>query len=134
MPLKKLYLQLNDPVALIGLSRSGVSYAIFQHIVSSSPLTTLEWSGILHLTSRTLQRYKKEKRTFEQPYSERILEIAQLQKRGIEVFGDLERYNKWLESDIVALGGVKPKTLLDNSFGIDLLGKELTRIEYGVLA
>ena len=66
--------------------------------------------------------------------SEKILELALLQKRGIEVFGNPDKFNLWIETVNIALGSVKPKELLDNSFGIELIKDELTRIEHGVLA
>ena len=66
--------------------------------------------------------------------SERILEIARLQKKGENVFGNKEYFNKWLDSNIISLGGNKPKDFLDSSFGITMLNHELTRIEHGVLA
>lgn len=131
---KALHNVLDDAVALINLTRKGVTYALFQTVLLSSPFTVAEWSTFLHLTERTLQRYKKENRVFEQPYSDRILEIARLQKRGAEVFGTQEMYNQWMESSVVALGGVHPKSFLDSSFGIRVLHDELTRIEHGVLA
>jgi putative toxin-antitoxin system antitoxin component (TIGR02293 family) len=53
---------------------------------------------------------------------------------GIEVFGGQERFNTWLTTKNTALGGIKPKDLLDSSFGIQMLKDELTRIEHGVLA
>jgi len=81
-----------------------------------------------------MQRHKKEKRTFDSDSSEKIIEITLLYKYGIEVFGNKEKFNSWLETKSVALGGVVPKELLDNTFGINLLKDELTRIEYGVLA
>lgn len=81
-----------------------------------------------------MQRYKREKRTFDSLQSEKILEIALLFKQGIEVFGNVEKFSLWLQTDNLALGKLKPKTLIDNSFGIHLLKDELTRIEYGVLA
>lgn len=125
---------LDDTVELIRLTRSGVEYALFHSIFTSSPYSMKDWGTYLHLTERTLQRYKKEGRSFEQPYSERILEIAQLHKKGTEVFGNVTYFNQWLDSNIVALGGVKPSTLLDSSFGISILNQELIRIEHGVLA
>lgn len=134
MSIKALNKILDDTIELIRLTRKGVEYSLFNSIVSTTPYSTKDWSSFLHLTERTLQRYKKEERPFEQPYSERILEIAQLQKRGTEVFGDAEYFNQWLDSNIVALGGIKPKSLLDSSFGISILNQELTRIEHGVLA
>ena len=57
-----------------------------------------------------------------------------LNKYGIEVFDDQDKFNVWLLTKNVALGGIKPKDLLDSSFGIQLLKDELTRIEHGVLA
>jgi uncharacterized protein (DUF2384 family) len=50
------------------------------------------------------------------------------------VFGDKERFNVWLNATNIALGNVKPKDLLDNTFGISLLKDELGRIEHGILA
>lgn len=125
---------LGDTVALINLTRKGVEYSLFQSILSTGPFSTKEWSVYLHLTERTLQRYKKENKLFEPIHSERIIKIAQLQKRGIEIFGNLDNFNQWMNSKIIALGGIKPKELLDNSFGISILNDELTRIEHGVLA
>ena len=134
MPLRVLEQIPTDTSELIRMTRQGVDYALFRSIVALCPFSTREWSTYLHLTERTLQRYKREERTFEQPYSERILEIARLQRRGREVFGEFENFNQWLSSNSISLGGVCPKTLLDSSFGIDELHRELTRIEHGVLA
>ena len=52
----------------------------------------------------------------------------------MEVFGAAEKFNSWLDTINLIFGGIKPKMLLDNSFGINLLRDELTRIEYGNLA
>ena len=134
MSIKLLDKLLNDNIELIILSRKGISYELFEFIVSKGSFSIKEWCEFLHLTERTLQRYKKDGRSFEPLHSERILEIAQLQKRGIDVFGNLENFNQWMNSKIIALGGIQPKELLDNSFGIAEVNAELTRIEHGVLA
>lgn len=134
MSIKVLEKILNDDIKLIGLTRKGISYELFNSILIKSPFSIKEWSGFLHLTERTLQRYKKEDKSFESLQSERILEIAQLQKRGIEIFGHVENFDQWMNSKIIALGGIKPKELLDSSFGISMINAELTRIEHGVLA
>ena len=77
---------------------------------------------------------KREKRTLDSIQSEKFLEIALLCNKGTEVFGKAEKFNSWLETENLALGKIKPKMLFDNTFGINLLKDELTRIEYGVLA
>ncbi len=134
MSIATLENSLDDDVALIQLTRKGLSYALFLKIVASGNFTIQQWATFLHLTERTLQRYKKEKKSFESLQSEKILEIARLQKRGTEIFGSKDNFNTWMNSTIIALGSIKPVELLDNSFGIALLNDELTRIEWGVLA
>lgn len=119
---------------LIETVKSGIRYSVFANLVSKSPFNLSEWSSFLHLSERTMQRYKKEKKTFDPLYAEKILEITLLYKLGVSVFGDKSKFHTWLESSSVALGGAKPKELLDNTFGINLLRDELQRIEHGVLA
>lgn len=123
-----------DVFMLIGTVREGVKYGLFQHIADRSPFSTTEWSNFLHLSERTFQRYKKDRRTFDPLHSEKILEITLVYNKGVEVFGDKANFDAWLSAKNVALGGIKPKELLDSSFGIGLLKDELTRIEHGVLA
>ena len=123
-----------DVFMLIGTVREGIKYGLFQHIADKSPFSTTEWSNFLHLSERTFQRYKKDRRTFDPLHSEKILEITLVYNKGVEVFGDKANFDAWLSAKSVALGGIKPKELLDSSFGIGLLKDELTRIEHGVLA
>lgn len=119
---------------IIALVREGVSFEDFSHFASKSAFTSSEWSAYLHISERTMQRYQKEQKSFDSLQSEKIIEIALLQKRGVEVFGMKSKFQNWLEVPCLALGDLPPKSYLDSSFGIALLKDELTRIEYGVLA
>lgn len=122
---------INDVISLI---RQGVSFEDFDRFASKSAFTNEEWAEYLHISERTMQRYQKEQKSFDSLQSEKIVEIALLQKRGVEVFGQKSKFQTWLETPSIALGGLLPKSFLDSSFGITLLKDELTRIEYGVLA
>ena len=119
---------------LINTARMGIQFPEFMNIFSKCPFSMQEWSRFLHLSERSFQRYKKEKKTFDSIHSEKILEVALLYKRGLDVFGSKEKFDQWLASTNVALGNAKPKDFLDNTFGINLLKEELNRIAYGVLA
>ena len=55
-------------------------------------------------------------------------------QKGIEVFGNASKFITWIDSKNIALGGIKPKNLLDNAFGINLIKDELIKIEHGILA
>jgi putative toxin-antitoxin system antitoxin component (TIGR02293 family) len=123
-----------NALSLVEMVRQGVGIAAFDSFANKSPFSIAEWSGFLHLSERTIQRYRSEKRAFDPLQSEKIIEIALFYNKGIEVFGTAEKFNSWLETDNLAIGGMKPKTLLDNSFGIGILQDELIAIEYGILA
>lgn len=119
---------------LIKAIREGINYSFFEDMLKSVPFSFLEWSRYLNLSERTLQRYKKEKKPFQASFAERIIEIRLLYKYGIEVFEDNGNFDSWLNTKSITLGEVKPKDLLDTTFGINLVRDELTRIEHGVLA
>lgn len=119
--------------SLIETAREGIPFTQFLNIATASPFSLTEWSDFIHVSERTMQRYKKEKRTFDVLQSEKILHITLLFNTGAEVFGNSEKFNTWLKSDNLVLH-CKPKDLLDSTFGIGMLRDELTRIEHGILA
>jgi len=121
-------------LSLIEMIRHGIGFQAFNHLASRSLFSLAEWSSFLHISDRTMQRHKKENRSFDPLQSEKIVEIAILFNKGSDVFGNIEKFNLWLETDNLALGKTKPKLLLDNTFGIGMIKDELTRIEHGVLA
>lgn len=120
--------------SLITMMRAGIDYNSFNQFAKKSPFSNTEWSIYLHLSERTLLRYRKEKRTFDALQSEKIIEIIILYKQGLALFGTEKKFNEWLCTDNLTLGKIKPKDLLDSTFGINLLKEELKRIEYGILA
>src|ERR1035437_1700934 len=117
---------LNEPSVgyLINATRQGIPFHTFTKMTENSPFSLDDWSAFLHLSERTMQRYKKEKKAFDPIHSEKILEISMLYNRGSEVFGNNEKFNNWLDAKSIALGGIKPKDLLDSTFGIGLLKNE----------
>ena len=119
---------------VMNVLRRGISFSTFLHIAKESFLDMHEWAKILHLDTRTLQRYKTSNLTFAPLQSEKILEIKFLNKLGADIFGDTDRFYVWLSADNISLGNIKPKDLLDNAFGIAVVRDELLKIQYGVLA
>ncbi|OLY94892.1 hypothetical protein BUE76_16195 [Cnuella takakiae] len=121
-------------VALIGKVRNGIPFHEFRKIRGLVDFSIDEWANYLQVSVRTLQRNEKEQKAFLPVQSERIMELTMLHNYGIEVFGDKDRFNRWLAARSVALGGVAPKELLDTNFGIQMVKDAITRIEHGVLA
>ena len=126
-----------DENSLIELANSvskGLEYKFFELFANASPFTFSDWASILHLSERTLQRYQKQKRAFDSLQSEKILEVALLYKRGVEIFGSAVNMDAWLNTDNLVMGKVRPKSLLESSFGIRRMNDELSRIEHGALS
>ena len=124
----------NNALALIKMIRKGIGYTAFEKFALSFSYSLAEWAGFLHLSERSMQRYKKEKRAFDPLQSEKIVEIAMLFKLGEEVFGSKAQFNTWLQTESLPLNKIKPIELIDNTFGIGLVKDELVRIEHGILA
>lgn len=122
-----------DTFSLVKMVRNGIGFSVFSQLIKKIPFTIQEWSLYLHLSERTMQRYQKEEKKFDIVHSERIVQIAMLYNYGVSVFGNKENFDTWLNSKSVALAS-KPKELLDNVFGIELVNNELSRIEHGIFA
>ena len=123
-----------DIMSMINFIRKGISFNSFMSLVNRTGFNLSDWAKFMHISERSIQRYRQEKRKFDPLQSERILEIALLYKKGIEVFGSDEKFRLWLHTNCIALGNVKPVELFDNSFGIGLLQDELGRIDHGIFA
>ena len=112
----------------------GINFRNFFNFTKKFPFSMQEWADLLHISSKTLSRYQKEEKTFDAVQSEKIIQIQILYARGEDVFGSSDNFMIWLQTESLALGRKKPQYFLGNSFGINFLMDELTRIEHGVLA
>lgn len=115
---------------LIEASRRGIQREEFIDFAKQIKQSIQSLSRVIPASYSSLSK----KDVFDQETSERIYEIAQIYAIGQEVFGDIDRFNDWLNSVSIPLGGVTPFSLLDTSFGVDLIKKELSRIDYGLFA
>jgi len=110
------------------------NYKEFKKIADKVPFTLQEWSQILHISERTLQRYAKANSNFPFSVVDRILQIDKVVKRGVEVFGSLDKFISWLRINPPALEGRISMQSLRSIEGINLVLTQLGRIEHGILA
>ncbi|HMT30201.1 MAG TPA: DUF2384 domain-containing protein [Bacteroidia bacterium] len=104
----------NSVYSIMETIRSGIAFSKFNKVLSSFPFSLADWSWFLGMSERTMQRYRKERKTFDKLQSEKILNIYMLYNRGVKVFGGAEHFNIWLDTPNTALGGELPKKLLCN--------------------
>ena len=124
----------NPQFQLINQIQSGISFNSFAAIAKQSPFSIAEWASFLHITDRTILRYKIDNKSFEGIYAEKILELDAFIAKGLDTFQTKDRFYQWLTSHNMSLGGYKPLELLRTSVGIEMITQELVRIDYGILA
>ena len=110
------------------------TYKEFKKIADKVPFTLQEWSELLHISERTLHRYAKANSSFPFSVTDRILQIDKVMQRGTHVFGNLEKFIRWLRINPPALeGGISVHSLASIE-GINLVLTQIGRIEHGILA
>ncbi|MBX7225664.1 MAG: DUF2384 domain-containing protein [Chitinophagales bacterium] len=125
---------LEDKLLVVKTIKAGLPYSFFEVIKENAPFSESDWADFLDISTKTLQRYKtSEDHLFKSIYSEKIIELAEVTKIGMDVFGTTEKFELWLNTPNYALGNVLPKTLLKDSYGKELVVGELVRINHGIL-
>jgi putative toxin-antitoxin system antitoxin component (TIGR02293 family) len=117
----------------IQLSRSGIIKKALLNLTRQISFTLSEIALVLHISERTLQRYADDAK-LSADTSERAILLSQLYQRGTEVFGDLENFKEWMRTPLPAFNYQHPISLLDTTFGFQLIQDELGRIEHGIFA
>src|ERR1700740_208131 len=118
---------------IVKLARQGFSKRALLSLARKILLTLQELATILHISERTLQRYDDDA-IIKTEYAEKAVELARLYTRGEEVFGSLDKFKTWMKTPLHVFKGETPVSLLDTSFGFDMVFKELGRIEHGIFA
>jgi len=116
-----------DVIAYIrnGLPREAVTQVLEKTCVSRSQL-----SQILHISTRQLSRYEHDERLSAEQ-SGFLYEFSLLYVRGLDIFGDKETFENWLQRSQMALGGQIPLSLLDTAEGFRMVNNLLAQVEYG---
>ncbi len=124
---------LEDRMLMISAIKAGISYSLFDIIQEFTPFTESEWADFLNISTKSLQRYRTTADYhFKSLHSEKILEMAEVTKVGLDVFGHLGKLKLWMNTPNYALGNLKPLELLRDSYGKEMVIAELTRINHGI--
>jgi putative toxin-antitoxin system antitoxin component (TIGR02293 family) len=106
----------------------------FKPIADNTPFTMAEWSKMLHISERTLQRYAKNNSAFAPINAERAIQIIKLLYKGKEVLGSIDKFYNWLNRNPYMLEGNLSLQSLTTSDGISNVFTQLNRIEQGLFA
>jgi putative toxin-antitoxin system antitoxin component (TIGR02293 family) len=128
-----------EPMAIYNVRKNvpslqNFSFNDFKKISDKVDFTQNEWSDILHISERTLQRYGHANGSFNTGVIDRILQLNKVFDRGKEVFGSYEKFNLWLREDPYMLEGQLSLHSLASFDGINNVLTQIGRIEHGILA
>lgn len=118
---------------LLKLTREGLPKKVLTSLAKKIAITLQELSDIMHISERTLQRYDDDA-IIKTEYAEKAIELARLYSRGQEVFGSMDKFQRWMKTPGHVFRNETPISLLDTSVGFDMVLKELGRIEHGIFA
>lgn len=125
---------LKNKMLIIAAIRAGIPYSLFDLIQIGTPFTENDWANFLDISTKSLQRYKASSQHYFKPiHSEKIIEMAEVTKIGLDVFGSMDKLKLWLNTPNFSLGKLKPIELLKDSYGKELVVTELIHINHGIL-
>ena len=126
----------DTPFALVQLTRQGLPGKTLSSLAKALKLTVTDMGALFPVSTRTLQRYTKEKMAQPMPVdlSDHLVQVAKVFVRAVEVMGDEKQAIEWLHEPCVALGKEAPISLFDTSAGIAMVEETLGRLEYGVFS
>jgi len=121
---------LND---LIGKLKKGLPVGAFDRLRERLDVPEKMLASTVNIAYRTLGRRKKEGR-FKTDESERVLRIAKLYEKALDVLEDDKITRQWFKMPAKALGGKTPLEYADTEPGAQEVEELLVRIEYGVFS
>ena len=116
---------------LIKNIKRGLPVSSFEKIKKELDVPADILASTVNIASRTLARRKKEGR-FHPDESERVLRIASLFDRALQVLHNQNRVQLWFKSPQKALGGKTPLEYADTEPGAREVEDLLGRLEHGV--
>ncbi|MNK17171.1 hypothetical protein D3C87_353560 [compost metagenome] len=133
-PEQQIFLIAAEPETLYATSQKLKDYTVdnFSKLNKMLSFSQIEWANILHISDRTLQRYIKERKSFEGLHAEHLYQLENMAKLALEVFSSPEKVKVWLQDSKQVLGKTLDFSTLQSFWGVKLLSNELGRIAHGV--
>lgn len=120
-----------EPSEIVSTVREGLPTERFDALREMLDVSSGALAEVVGITQSTLSRRRK-RGTFDKDESERILRVARLVTRAVDVLDGLENARKWLTEPARGLGGERPLAFADTEPGAREVERLLIRLEHGV--
>jgi len=122
-----------SPIAKLGAIRQGLQPKAINDLIIVTGATQADVSRWLDITEPTLRKHIQNSRELNLGISEHIIQLFELFNKGLDTFGLLDEFKRWLKSYNIGIDAT-PFDILDTITGIGLVMNELVRIDYGATA
>jgi len=120
-----------EPSEIVSTVREGLPTERFDVLREMLDVSSGMLAEVVGITPSTLSRRRK-RGTFDKDESERILRVARLVARAVDVLDGLEHARKWLTEPARGLGGERPLAFADTEPGAREVERLLIRLDHGV--
>lgn len=121
------------PASKLTVIRTGLQSRALKDLLQLTGIAKMDIARILDITEPTLRKHMRAGKALNSGLSEHILLLFELFDKGIDTFGSLDEFKKWLPHHNIGIDA-KPIDLLDSMTGIGMVMNELHRIDYGIWA
>jgi len=123
-----------NELELADMARKGLPSATLSRLSGSLGWTRAALIEQLGIAPRTAARRLTRREPLSTAESERVLRLARVLTRAIDVFESQDAAKQWLQEPSTALGGRKPIDLLATDIGTEVVLNELGKIDHGFFA
>ncbi len=120
-----------NSLEFVEAGNKGISKSSVVNLAGFMEVPLKDIANLLNISYKTLGR-KKASDKMDSLASSLSIEIASTVARGLIVFEDSEKFNRWLHKKNNALQGKTPFDLLNTPTGINIVNRLLVRIEEGI--
>jgi len=113
------------------ITSQGVGSEDVKKLKSLISATDKQLAAYLNVSEKTVRNYKKGRLKIKPEIQERVVLLTSLFNHGIDVFGSVEDFNKWLGKENFFFDGRTPNSFLHTIIGIQFVNSRLTGMEYG---
>lgn len=112
--------------------KEGVSIEVIRSIQRMMKFTNKEMSELLSISESTLQRRYNSLTPLSKDEAEKAFHITKVIARGMEVYGSMDDFIRFIHAPSKALGSIRPIEIMSSSIGRDEILNLLGRIEWGM--
>ena len=122
----------SDWSALREAMEAGLPWPIAEGVKGCLGWSDAVLARFLRVSEKTLQRSRATGKELGVDPAEKVLDLVGVLGRGVEAFGDAERFFAWLRTPSLWFGDEVPESALFDAFGRRRLEEAIGRIEVGL--